>query len=72
MSVDLLPPNAVAVIYYFQVKHVILGMYMLYLFKNIAIVTRSQQDVHYLGGAFVGHAGRPLRQRLCIFMQGFL
>ncbi len=27
-----------------------------------AIAGRSQQDVHYLGGAFFGHIARPLRQ----------
>ncbi len=32
-----------------------------------AIVGRSQQDVHFLGGAFVGLIARPLRQRLYIF-----
>ncbi len=37
----------------------------------IFIIGRSQQDIHYLGGAFVGHVARPLRQRLYIFMQGF-
>ncbi len=25
------------------------------------IAGRSQRDVHYLGGAFVGHIARPLR-----------
>ncbi len=34
---------------------------------RFAIVGRSQQNIHYLGGAFVGHIARPLRQRLYIF-----
>ncbi len=34
---------------------------------KVAIAGRSQQDVHCLGGAFVGHIARPLRQRFCIF-----
>ncbi len=33
----------------------------------IAIAGKSQQDVHYLGGAFVGHIARPLRQRFVYF-----
>ncbi len=34
---------------------------------NIVIVGRSQQNVHYLGGVFVGHIARPLRQRFAYF-----
>ncbi len=34
---------------------------------SVAIVGRSQQDIHYLDGAFVGQVARPLRQRLHIF-----
>ncbi len=30
---------------------------------SIVIVGRSQQNVHYLGRAFVGHCARPLCQR---------
>ncbi len=29
---------------------------------NVVIVGRRQQNVHYLGGAFVGHCARSLRQ----------
>ncbi len=31
--------------------------------NSFAIAGRSQQDVRCLGGAFVGHIARPLRQR---------
>ncbi len=33
----------------------------------LAIAKRSQQGVHYLGGAFVGHIARPLRQHFVYF-----
>ncbi len=39
-----------------------------YILFQVAIAGRSQQDVHYLGGAFVGHIARPLRQRFVYFM----
>ncbi len=34
---------------------------------SFAIVGGSQQDSHFLDGAFVGQVARPLRQRLYIF-----
>ncbi len=41
--------------------------------RNIfAIAGRSQQDVHYLSGAFVGHIARVLRQRFVYFYASVL
>ncbi len=34
---------------------------------HVVIAGRSHQDVHCLGGAFVGHIARPLRQRFVYF-----
>ncbi len=46
--------------------------------RNIGVLSgrllllEGQQDVHYLGGAFVGHIARPLHQRFVYFYASVL